>query len=196
MKLSVKKFIVITAFASVIVGLIGCAPTAYYYFSNRGSVSAHQLPSAPIAKKTIPQTLITGHPVSINVPSVGINIPVIDGYYNSKNKEWTLSLDKAQFATPTVLPNNIKGNTFIYGHFRWGVFYTLPKIKAGEEAFITTDNGYQFKYRFYTTYATQPTDSSVLHYEGPPMLTLQTCSGTWYQNRQMYLFSYEGYQKI
>jgi LPXTG-site transpeptidase (sortase) family protein len=138
---------------------------------------------------------VSGRPTEISVPSVNIDIPVINGYYNPNSKDWTLSLDKAQFATPTTLPNNLTGNTFIYGHYRVGVFYTLPHIESGAEAIITTDNGYKFTYRFYQTYPTQPTDTSVLHYQGPPMLTLQTCSGSYYQNRQMYLFSFVKYEK-
>jgi LPXTG-site transpeptidase (sortase) family protein len=151
------------------------------------AAKSHVKPSEPT---------ISGHPTAISIPSVGINIPVIDGYYNQKTRDWTLSLDKAQFATPTVQPNNKQGNTFIYGHYRVGVFYTLPHIQPGAEATITTDNGYQFTYRFYQTYPTQPTDTSVLHYKGPPMLTLQTCSGSFYQNRQMYLFSLVSYSKV
>lgn len=193
--ISRNKFILGIAAVLVIGGLAGIAPQLFFNWSNHGSVSAHGLPSSKAAVKP-DKPLITGHPVAISVPSVNINIPVIDGYYNQKTRDWTLSLDKAQFATPTAQPNNIAGNTFIYGHFRWGVFYTLPKIQPGAEATITTDNGYKFTYRFYSTYATQPTDSSVLHYQGPPMLTLQTCSGSYYQNRQMYLFSYVGYQKV
>jgi LPXTG-site transpeptidase (sortase) family protein len=190
-----NKLIFGIATALIVAGLAAIMPQLFFNLSNHGSVSAHSLPRP----KTVAQPkapLITGHPVSISVPSVNINIPVIDGYYNQKTRDWTLSLDKAQFATPTTPPNNLGGNTFIYGHFRWGVFYTLPKIQPGAEAIITTDNGYKFTYHFYSTYATQPTDLSVLHYQGEPILTLQTCSGSYYQNRQMYLFSYVGYQKV
>lgn len=190
-----KKAINLVALVLVTAGLFGTLPGLYYGASSHGSVPIRELPSASaVSKPKIP--LVTGQPIAIDIPSVRINIPVINGYYSPHTKGWTLSLDKAQFATPTVWPNNISGNTFIYGHYRVGVFYNLPKIQPGAEAFITTANGYKFKYKFYSTYATQPTDASVLHYQGSPMLTLQTCSGAWYQNRQMYLFHYEGYDKL
>ncbi len=195
MKYFYKKQVIIIASLMFIIGLAGSLPTFYYLLTNRGSVSSHALPRPPSIQVSHRTPLISGQPVAISIPSVDINIPVINGYYNQRTKDWSLSLDKAQFATPTVIPNNQTGNTFIYGHYRLGVFYTLPHVQSGAEATIITDNGYKFTYKFYSTYATQPTDLSVLTYKGPPMLTLQTCSGTWYQNRQMYLFSYVGYQK-
>ncbi len=192
-----KKFIIIFAVILLAAGLAGSLPTLYYDWFNGGSVPTHGLPVASAQIVKAPDSpLITGHPVSISVPSVGINIPVIDGIYNKKTRVWTLSTNKAQFASITPQPNNQTGNTFIYGHALDAVFGHLNLIKPGGEAVITTDNGYEFTYRFYTTYATKPTDLSVLTYQGPAMLTLQTCSGTWYQNRQMYLFSYEKYQKV
>lgn len=195
-KILKTKLITALAFILVTVGLVGVLPTLYFHFSNNGSVTTHGLPTASAAAVKPGTPLITGKPISISVPSVNINIPVINGYYNQKTRDWTLSLDKAQFATPTVQPNNLTGNTFIYGHARVGVFYSLPDIKSGDKAIVTTDNGYRFTYSFYSTYATQPTDLSVLTYKGPSMLTLQTCSGTWYQNRQMYLFSFVKYEKV
>jgi LPXTG-site transpeptidase (sortase) family protein len=196
MRISVKrKHAAIIAGLFIVIGLIGSLPAVYFHVSNAGSVSSHGMPKASAQSLDKDQPLISGQPIAISVPSVKINIPVIKGYYNQTTRDWTLTLDKAQFATPTALPNNHSGNTFIYGHARVGVFSTLPDIQKGGLAYITTDNGYKFKYAFYSTYATQPTDVSVLNYQGPPMLTMQTCSGSWYQNRQMFLFSYQGYEK-
>lgn len=190
-----KKLPVILGAVLLILGIIGSAPTIYYHFTNNGSVSAHGLPhNAPV--KPNPKTaLVTGHPIGISIPSLKINLSIIDGYYNSGNGSWTLTLDKAQFATISTEPNNVSGNTFIYGHYRPEVFAYLHLIKPGSEAIITTNNGYKFVYRFNQTYATSPQDGSVFSYEGAPMLTVQTCSGAWFQNRQMYLFDYVKYQK-
>jgi LPXTG-site transpeptidase (sortase) family protein len=190
-----KKLAVTSSLLLITIGLIGVVPGIYYFTSNHGSVAAHGLPH-PKSSVKAGTPLVAGHPSSISIPSIGINIPVIDGFYNTKTRDWTLSLDKAQFAATTAQPNNKQGNTFIYGHYRVGVFYTLPHIQTGDEATVTTDNGYVFTYKFYQTYPTQPTDTSVLHYQGPPMLTLQTCSGSFYQNRQMYLFSLVKYEKV
>jgi len=132
--------------------------------------------------------LMSGEPVRIQIPSLHIDLPVIDGYYNKNSKTWTLTKDKVQYATVTPQPNNQEGNTFLYGHNRVGVFNVLNKIKPGEEVIITTSNGHTFTYTFRAAYETNPNDASLFEYKGAPILTIQTCSGVWYQNRQLFTF--------
>lgn len=140
--------------------------------------------------------IVKGHPVSLAIPSLNMNLTVIDGYYNQSTNSWTLTLDKAQFATTTSLPNNHEGDTFIYGHYRPEVFARLHLVQPGATATITTNNYYKFNYVFTNTYAVKPSDSSIFSYHGAPMLTIQTCSGSFFQNRQMYQFKFRDYQKI
>ncbi|HSX31809.1 MAG TPA: sortase [Candidatus Saccharimonadales bacterium] len=138
-----------------------------------------------------PKQYIAGRPVQITIPSLGIDLPVIDGHYNAARQEWTLTGTKAQYAVMTALANNTAGNTFIYGHNKKGVFDTLNRIKLGDAVIVTTDNGHRFTYRFTGALETVPTDDSLFHYEGKPILTVQTCSGIWYQNRQLFTFDLE-----
>jgi LPXTG-site transpeptidase (sortase) family protein len=130
----------------------------------------------------------SGEPTRIQIPDLNIDLKVIDGYYNKSTKAWTLTKDKVQYATITPQPNNKQGNTFLYGHNRVGVFNTLNKIKVGDEAIITTGNGHTFTYKFRTAYETNPNDDTLFQYQGAPILTVQTCSGLWYQNRQLFTF--------
>ncbi len=130
----------------------------------------------------------SGEPTRIRIPSLNIDLSVVDGYYNKTTKAWTLTKDKVQYATITPQPNNKSGNTFMYGHNRPGVFNTLNKIKVGDEAIVTTANGHTFTYKFRTAYETNPNDDSLFQYQGAPILTVQTCSGVWYQNRQLFTF--------
>ena len=189
-----KKLALIASTVLVVLGVAGSLPTLYFHFMNNGSVTAHGLPESKPANSSKIKAI--GHPKQISIPSLNIELPVIDGFYNSANRQWTLTLNKAQFATVTPEPNNISGNTFIYGHYRREVFAYLHNIKPGSKAIITTDNGYKFIYKFEQTYATSPDDTSVFDYDGAPILTVQTCSGTWFQNRQMYLFEFVKYEKI
>jgi LPXTG-site transpeptidase (sortase) family protein len=129
------------------------------------------------------------------IPSLNINLQVIPGNYNPNTGTWTLSLDKAQFAELSVQPNNESGNTFIYGHYRREVFAYLHLIKPGAQALISTNNGYTFSYSFQNTEALDPTNTSIFTYQGSPRLTLQTCSGSFFQHRQMYYFQYNGYAR-
>ena len=131
-----------------------------------------------------------GKPVRIVVPSVNIDLQVADGQYNQKTGEWTLSKDKAYYATITPFVNNIGGNTFMYGHNRRSVFASLMGVKTGDEVLVYTDNQKIFTYSFRDSKDVEPTDASLFAYEGKPILTLQTCSGTWYQNRRLFTFDF------
>ncbi len=190
-----------------IVGLIGIAPTLYFHWFNTGTAHADSIAAKKVwsqidslPKTTVKQNQVTGFPVNISIPgsypAININAPINPGYYNKSNSSWNLSETAAQFVVGSSQPNNIGGNTFIYGHYIPAVFAYLHLIKPGAIASITTSNGYIFNYRYINTYAVPPTDTSVLNNSITPVLTVQTCSGSYFQNRQMYIFSYIGYAKI
>ena len=136
--------------------------------------------------------ILSGIPTRIQIPSVGIDLKVIPGYYNSRTNSWTLSLDKAQYAVMTVPANNHDGDTFIYAHYRKGVFLTLPKILPGAKAIVATGNGHTFTYKFTASEITKPSDGSLFKYKGKPILILQTCTGVHFQNRQLFSFDLVG----
>ena len=142
-----------------------------------------QLPSSA------PAMPISGKPVRIQIPSLAIDLPITDGSYNARTKKWTLTTNKVQYAVNTPLANNQSGSTFLYGHNRREVFRSLLKIKLGAEATITADNGHTFTYKFTGALVTTPSDTSLFNYQGPPILTVQTCSGAFYQDRQLFTFA-------
>lgn len=179
----------------VVAGIAVLAPLTYFSF--HASMANASTPT--IVKRVVlppKPTLITGKPVSLAIPSLQMNLDVIDGTYNKQTGEWTLTTDKAQFALLSVQPNNETGNTLIYGHYRPEVFAYLHLIKPGAQATVTTDNGYRFTYTYQSTQAVDPTDTSIFTYTGIPRLTIQTCSGAFFQHRQMYYFRYDGVSKI
>ncbi len=137
---------------------------------------------------------VTGHgyPVSVQVLEADIDVPVAKGYYNKNTQKWTISRDKAYFATMTKRPNTTSGNTFIYGHNRSNMFSRLLSVKPGSIAVVTTDKNERFTYRLQRSFTTKPEDSSILYYQGPPILTLQTCSGAAFQNRTIFVFELIG----
>jgi LPXTG-site transpeptidase (sortase) family protein len=143
--------------------------------------------TVPVLSK--PAAAISGKPTRIQIPALDIDLSIVEGHYNQKSKTWTITNDKVQFATITAEPNNKEGNTFLYGHNRKGVFSTLNKIHAGDEAIVTTDNGHTFTYTFQAAFETIPSDNTLFDYKGAPILTIQTCSGVWYQNRQLFTFN-------
>ncbi|HSX08297.1 MAG TPA: sortase [Candidatus Saccharimonadales bacterium] len=151
--------------------------------------------AAQAAPKPATQTsnYIGGTPVRIQIPSLNIDLAVIPGYYNAKSQTWTLTTDKVQYATITPKANNQAGNTFLYGHYRSNVFASLHRIQSGATAIITTDNGHKFTYTLGAVHVVSPSDSaSVFNYQGPPILTVQTCTGLFFQNRQLFTFDLSG----
>ncbi len=191
------KLIRITSLALILLGLVGVAPTLYYRYKLAGANSAPTiLVKVPLNTVKATPAAITGTPVRITVPSLKIDVPVVAGFYDQKTKQWNLGLHTAQFAEITTPPNNLSGDTYIYGHYRPEVFAYLHAIKSGSEAVITTENGLKFTYKLREKHDVNPVDTSVFSYQGPPILTLQTCSGAWFQNRQQFTFDFVSYQKI
>ena len=156
--------------------------------------SPAQIRQAQAARQTTESQpdVISGEPVRLTIPSLNIDLQVIPGVYDQQTGQWTLTTDKVQYAVMTPPPNNSSGNTFIYGHYRTGVFATLHDIQPGSEAMIATDNGKTFTYKLASIRTVSPQDSaSVFEYQGAPILTLQTCTGLLFQNRQLFTFNLE-----
>lgn len=150
-----------------------------------------EVPSqSPQEKRSSDFTIISGKPTALTIPDLAIDLAVKDGVYDTNAKTWSLSTDAAHYALITPEPNNMGGNTFIYGHNRKNIFSKLGTIKAGTKAYVKTDNGNTFTYVFRKSIETTPYDDTLFHYVGTPILTLQTCSGLWYQNRQLFTFDF------
>jgi LPXTG-site transpeptidase (sortase) family protein len=133
-------------------------------------------------------------PVSLQVSSIDLNLPIEKGYYNKNTQQWNISTTSAFWSVMTSKPNNKEGITFIYGHNRSSVFSKLGKMQEGSIATVTTEDGKTHNYRLKYSFTTNPEDSSILNYQGPPILALQTCSGATFQNRTIYVFEYIGNQ--
>lgn len=161
-----------------------------YVEPDQSQVYQDQPVSDDLVEPTVKSGL--GRPVHIEILDANISLPVKDGYYNYKNQQWTLSKSSAQYAVMSPKPNQSSGNTFIYGHNRKNVFSNLLNIKQGSVALVTTDNNQKFIYRFKYSYTTNPSDNGLLYYEGPPQLTLQTCSGANFENRTLFVYEFIG----
>lgn len=151
---------------------------------------AEQRPHVPLVAKI---NTISGLPVRLVIPGSSLDVPIDPGYYNASDGSWTLSGYRAQFAMVSTLANNQSGETFIYGHNNDFVFGALRHVtpSPGALAFIYTDNNHIFEYSFVSTASLSPDDVSVLSYQGAPMLTIQTCTGSINEWRTMYNFAFK-----
>jgi LPXTG-site transpeptidase (sortase) family protein len=182
------RFYLIAALFFILAGLLLSSPHFIRQWKSKSVKPAFNTSQEHAA--TRPAT-VSGTPTHIDIPSVDISVDIEPGYYNKQHQTWTLSTTKAEYATITPTANNGGGNTFVYGHNRWAVFYKLLKVQPGDTAIVTTANNHTFTYKMTGQKVTQPTDSSLFRYQGPPILTLQTCSGLWYQNRSLFIFNLE-----
>lgn len=136
-------------------------------------------------------TLISGKPIRIHIPRIGINLSIIEGDYDPRANAWTLTEDKAQFARMTDMANNESGNTFIYGHNTAAVFAPLASLKAGDKAIITTSNGRNFTYVFNGQKLVNPDTTSILATSQKPIMTLMTCEGIFSEARRVAIFDFK-----
>lgn len=177
-----------TAFLAI--GLALGAP--YLEQSVNGAIQpvGQAAPVQAVRQSAPDRPVLSGEParIAFTNPAVGIDVAVTPGYYDAASRTWTLSKDKAQFAASTSRPNDKTGNTFIYGHNRPEVFSRLLKARFGDTAIVTTTNNHRFTYRLVGIRDVKPDDTSVLAPTSAPTLTVQTCSGIWYENRRIYSF--------
>jgi LPXTG-site transpeptidase (sortase) family protein len=189
--MKLHRLIAIVGITVTVAGAASIAPMAYFWSQNKVAMAnpATTVTVPTIAPKPTPKpTLVTGYPVRLQVPSLGMDLQIVDGVYSEKTHAWSLSRDKVHYALPTVQPNNEQGNTLLYGHYRPEVFAKLHKLAPGAQVVVTTDNGHTFTYTLRQITTVDPTDTSIFTYQGAPQLTIQTCTGTWMQNRQLFYF--------
>jgi LPXTG-site transpeptidase (sortase) family protein len=137
-------------------------------------------------------SVVSGEPSELIIPSLNIDLQITPGVYNAKTGKWTLTTDKVQYAVMTPQPNTAGGNTFIYGHYRKNVLATLHTIQPGATAVVKTANGKTFTYVLDHVKVVTPDDSAgIFDYQGKPILTIQTCTGVFFQNRQLFTFNLE-----
>lgn len=146
--------------------------------------------------KTESSQTFSGRPVRVIIPSVNINVAIEEGNYFKETKSWNVSKTSAHFANQTSLPNNQENNTLIYGHNSTNIFGKTKDLKQGDKLYLETDNNLVFEYQYTDQLKTKPTDISVFAYQGPPRLTLLTCTGFLNKERMFMFFEFLSVKQI
>jgi LPXTG-site transpeptidase (sortase) family protein len=197
MKITPTRALNCVGITLVVIGLAVVLSATWIRHTN-ASVQAQPLFTSDNSSQTVvpDKTAIQGVPTGMSIPSLGIQNDVAQGVFDKHSGKWTLTLDKVQYAVMTNQPNDQRGLTFMYGHNRKGVFARLPAIQAGAVAQVTTDNNHTFYYRFTGSKTVTPQDTSIFAYNGSPILVLQTCTGAFFQNRQLFTFELIGVDDV
>lgn len=196
-----KKIVALQIFSLVLIiaGLFGVLPTMYFRYK-LAAVNAVPIPpvlAMPSTEQITTKQIVSGNPVLLSVDGTTIQrLQVVPGEYNAATKLWNIGLNTAHFATITSPANDTEGNTYIYGHNRREVFSSLHTAAIGAVAEVITDNGYRFTYKLTEVKTLAPNDTSIFAYTGKPILTLQTCSGLWFEKRQQFTFDFVAFEKI
>ncbi|MDQ2973312.1 MAG: class F sortase [bacterium] len=162
------------------------------WFDNRNNnqSSSNVVVASPATVATNEEPLVSGKPARLIITNPNIDLAVEPGNYNPADKSWTLSKTNLNWGIMTQPLNNKSGITYIYGHYKKGVLYDLPKISAGQEVTVTAEDGRNFVYRFRSSEIVEPHNANILSYQGPPILVIQTCTGLTFEKRQMFTFDY------
>ena len=137
----------------------------------------------------------SGQPSRLVIERLGIDLSVRDGIYDNTTDEWTLSDDAAFFARMTTLPNDTRGNTFIYGHNTDQVLASVKDLIVGDIVKLVATNGLTFTYSYRDDDIVAPNATAVLEANfSTPQLTLMTCEGIWSNERRLMYFEFKEVQ--
>lgn len=137
----------------------------------------------------VSKTIIDGEPQTFIMDRLGIVLQIKYGYFDSDSNSWTVSDDAIYYAYGTALPNNQRGNTFLYGHNRDSVVAKLSDLVADDEVKIITINGHTFIYSYVSDDSVSPDYVDILKYDpNTPRLTVMTCEGVWSLTRRLMYF--------
>lgn len=138
------------------------------------------------------KSAISGIPTRLVIPRLGIDLKVIEGFYDASTAQWSVSNTDANYAINTPEVNSTNDKTLIYGHWTPQVFGPTKYLRTGDTAYVYTANGHLLKYSFTESMVVMPTDISMFKkLEGEPGMVLLTCQGTWGQERRLMFFKLE-----
>ena len=130
---------------------------------------------------------LQGLPTRILIPSLAIDLPVVNQHYSAATKTWPVAPSDANYAAETALINNTKGQSLIYGHDNHSVFGPLLNMPTGTVVYVYTDNGHIFKYAYSSFKDVSPQQVNIVSEmkNAPVGLNLITCTGAYFQYRHL-----------
>jgi len=127
-------------------------------------------------------------PVSLRIPKLGINLPVIPAQLN--NSKWGTTTKGVSWLIASPIPGD-KGNSILYGHNWNSLLGNLENAKTGYTVEILYKNS--VKRYFQITYVSivNPDQIHVLSQTDDKRLTIYTCTGFLDQKRLVVTAEYK-----
>lgn len=186
-----RAFIVLAAFLGlagigiVALGLLGAGSTPSYV-----PAPSIEKPFTPTEPDTFngPTTILAQDsavgPMQLFVPSVGLQISIVEGGLDVQGRMILPESDHSAFYTGAAPIGSVTGSTVVAGHVNYedaspAPMGLLTKIEKGAPIFITDSTGKSYRYKAVeaTLYGKHALPSSFFRTEGDPQLVLLTCGG-------------------
>jgi LPXTG-site transpeptidase (sortase) family protein len=154
------------------------------------------VPSTTVEQSTTETTVAIKHagvPQRIMIPSLNVNAAIVSVGLKDDNSMEIPGADEAGWYRLGALPGDATGSAVIAGHVDHkkepGVFLELRRLNVNDEIAVTDDNGALHGYRVTERYQVDkealPT-SELFRRDGPPVLTLITCGGSFDTKNRSY----------
>lgn len=113
-------------------------------------------------------------PVRIQVPDVGIDLPVFPATLTGT--KWTYTTKGVSHLSSTPFPGG-NGNPVFYGHNWPNIFSGLHKSTLGQSIILTSSAGTKLTYTITDIQVVTPDKIEILNQTGDPRITIFTCTG-------------------
>lgn len=113
-------------------------------------------------------------PVRIQVPDVGIDLPVFPAALTGT--KWTYTKKGVSHLSSTPNPG-ATGNPVFYGHNWPNIFSSLHKSILGQSIILTSSTGSEHTYIITDIQVVTPDKTEILSQTGDPRITVFTCTG-------------------
>jgi LPXTG-site transpeptidase (sortase) family protein len=146
-----------------------------------------KLLAAPASEPT--QAPISAQPIRIVIPTISLDLKIVDGSYNQRTKQWSVAERAVNHVPQSAPANNQAGTTILYGHnFAW-VLGKTKNLVPGDKIYLYGEDGSLFEYSYRESQTVKPTDVGLFEQSSEkPEALLMTCDGQWAQVRRAMYF--------
>ncbi len=136
---------------------------------NADAANADVLPSSDISDTVMMKT-----PVSVQISSISIHLPLVPAKITVKG--WETTTQGVSYLTSSPVPG-YSGNSILYGHNWPSLLGKLPKVKPGDTVTVYYSDGTFSEFEVQKTGIVQPDQIGILDTTSDNRITIYTCTG-------------------
>lgn len=113
-------------------------------------------------------------PANIEIPSIGVNLPVIPAVIHGTS--WETTSRGVSYLSSTPAPGK-KGNSVMYAHNWESLLGHLPQVKPGQNIIVVSKSHERKVFRVEYTAIVSPSQTYIIDNTNDTRLTIYTCTG-------------------